>query len=86
MIETVVLAVCNSIQRSVDKAGTAKQDMAEEGSLASLVEVSVHLRCHETLSDVLLGETYGRHDILLEVEIQGLLTALVVFADAFWTC
>ena len=77
-----MLAVCNSTQRSVDKAGTAKPDMAE-GLLASLVEASVHLRGYEMLSDVLLGETYGRHDILLEVEIQGLLTALVVFADAF---
>lgn len=81
-----MLAVCNSTQRSVDRAGTAKQDMAEEGLLASLVEASVHLRGYEMLSDVLLGETYGRHDILLEVAIQGLLTALVVFADAFWIC
>jgi hypothetical protein len=86
VIETVVLAVCNSTQRFVDKAGMAKLDMAEEGLLASLVEASVHLRGYEMLSDVLLGETYGRHDILLEVEIQGLLTALVVFADAFWIC
>jgi hypothetical protein len=86
MIETVVLAVCNSKRISVDKAGTATLDMAEEGLLASLVEASVHLRGHEMLSDVLLAEAYGRHDILLEVELQEVLTPFVTFASAFSIC
>ena len=81
-----MLVVYNSTRISVDKAGTAKVDIAEEGLLASLVEASVHLRGHEMLSDVLLVEAYGRHDILLEAELQELLTVFVVFAGAFWIC
>jgi hypothetical protein len=68
MLEAAVLVVCSLTQRFVDKAGTAKLDKAEEESLASLVEASAHLHGHEMLSDVLLVEAYGRHDILLEVE------------------
>ena len=85
MLEAAVLVVCSLTQRFVDKAGTAKLDKAEE-SLASLVEASAHLHGHEMLSDVLLVEAYGRHDILLEVERQELLTAFAVFAGAFSIC
>lgn len=86
MAETVVLVECNSTRISVDKAGTAKLDMAEEGLRASLAEAWFHLRCHEMLSDVLFAEAYGRQDILVEVELQELLTALVGFAGAFSIC
>lgn len=61
-------------------------DMVEVGLLASLVEASVRLRGHETLPDVLLAEAYGRHYILLEVGLQEVLTAFVVFASAFSIC
>jgi hypothetical protein len=86
MIEIVVLVVYNSTRISVDKAGMAKEDIAEEGLLASLVEASVHLRGYEMWSDVLLAEAYGRHDTLLEVDLEELLTAFVVFAGAFSIC
>jgi hypothetical protein len=86
MVETAEPVVCSSTRKSVGKAGTVRQDMVEEGFLASLEKASAHLRGREMCLDVLLADACEEHDILQEVELRKLLTAFAVFAGTFSIC